>query len=256
MMRGFAAFLRKECAEVLRTWRVFVLPGLVLFFAASGPLLAKLTPALVRTLTAEQQPGLVIQVPEATYVDAYLQWAKNLSQIVLIAAIIIFAGLISSEKRAGTAVLVLTKPVSRTAFVVAKFASASVQLAVPVALGALVTRQVTLLVFDEAPLLPMIRATGAWLAFGVLIVALMELLSALFDSQAGAAGVGIAAYALIGVAGMWGPAARYSPAGLVGAVDGLIKGSEAFAAWPVVSALAVAVCLVAAAAAVFRAREL
>ena len=43
-MSGFAAFAGKEAREILRTWRIWVLPGILLFFALTGPVLAKLTP--------------------------------------------------------------------------------------------------------------------------------------------------------------------------------------------------------------------
>src|SRR5665811_532992 len=112
-MNGFAAFAGKEAREILRTWRIWVLPGILLFFALTGPVLARYTPELVGALAGDQLKGLVMPTP--TYLDAYAQWVKNLSQIALFALIIIYGSIISSERKSGTAVLVLTKPVSRTA---------------------------------------------------------------------------------------------------------------------------------------------
>src|SRR5512133_1528407 len=144
-MRGLAAFLRKEFVEIFRTWRIWVLPGIVLFFAITGPPLAKYTLEILRTVMPEQQAGAIIgALPVPTHVDSYLQWTKNLSQIVLIAAIIMFGGMVSSEKRSGTATLVLTKPLSRSAFVIAKFLSSSLLLVVTVAVGGLLTGGMTL----------------------------------------------------------------------------------------------------------------
>ena len=176
-MSGFTAFLGKELREILRTWRIWVLPGIVLFFAISGPPLAKITPELLGSLMADQQPGVVIQLPDPTYIDAYLQWTKNLSQMVLFAVIIMFGGIISAETKSGTAALVLTKPLSRSAFVLAKFVSQAALVAVPVVAGALATWGITYSVFGEAPLAPLAEATGAWLVFALMFVALMELLS-------------------------------------------------------------------------------
>ena len=59
----------------------------------------------------------------------------NLAQLVIIAVIIAGAATISSERRAGTAVLVLTKPISRAGFVVAKAISQLVVLVVATVLG-------------------------------------------------------------------------------------------------------------------------
>ena len=255
-MRGFAAFLRKELREILRTWRIWALPGIVIFFALTGPALAKYTPQLLESLMTEQPEGLVIQLPDPTYVDAYLQWTKNLSQIVLFAVIIMFAGMISAEKRSGTAALVLTKPLSRAAMVLAKFTSQSALLVGTVVVGAGLTWLATLPFFPDPPLTPLVQATAVWIVLGLFFLALMLLISAAIDSQAGAAGLGLAAYLVISILTVWGPAVRYGPAGLVGAPTEIAMGEAGSLLWPIVVTLALTAALVAAAVAVFRRREL
>ncbi|MBN2247336.1 MAG: ABC transporter permease [Coriobacteriia bacterium] len=255
-MRGFGVFLGKELREIGRTWRIWVLPGIVLFFAASGPPLAKITPELLSSLVDTQGTGMVIQLPDPTYVDAYLQWTKNLSQIVIFALIIMFAGAISAEKRGGTAILALTKPLSRTAFVVGKLVSHTVLLVVTTVVGAAVTWGLTFVVFGEAPLGPLAGATGAWLISGVFFVALMMLLSATMDSQAGAAGVGLVVYLLLSIATVWEPAVNYSPAGLVNAPTGIAMSESVPLGWPIGATIALAMLFAAAAIVVFRRREL
>ncbi|MDP2299305.1 MAG: ABC transporter permease [Coriobacteriia bacterium] len=255
-MRGFHAFLAKELREILRTWRIWVLPGIVLFFALSGPPLAKFTPELLGTFVNSEQTGMVIQLPDPTYVDAYLQWTKNLQQLVLFAVIIMFGGIVSAEKRAGTTALVLTKPLSRTAFVLAKYVSQALLVIASVVLGALLTWGLTYAIFAEAPVAPLVEATGAWLALGLMFLALMELFSSAMDSQAGAAGLGFLGFIAIGIATLWAPAVEYSPAGLLGAPTALVIGESVALGWPVGSTLALTALLVATAVLVFRRREL
>ncbi len=255
-MSGFGAFLGKELGEIARTWRLWVLPGIVLFLALSGPPLAKVTPELVGTLISEQQTGVLLRLPYPTYVDAYLQWTKNLSQLVLFAVIIISSGAISSERRSGTAVLVLTKPLSRSAFVLAKFVSHASLLITAVTLGALVTWGVTYAVFAEAPLRPLAEATGAWLALALLFVGLMLALSAVMDSQSGAAGLGFVVFITTSLGGLWRWAAEHTPAGLFGAPSDVVTGQAGPLGWPIVSALALTGGLVTAAILIFGRREL
>ena len=255
-MNGFSAFLRKEVSEILSTWRIWVLPGIVLFFAITGPPLAKFTPELLGSLMPAGEGGVTIQMPEPTYVDAYLQWTKNLSQMVLFAVIIMFGGMISGEKRSGTAVLVLTKPLSRAAFVIAKFISYAGLLLTTVAVGSLLTWGMTYAMFGEAPVAALVEATGTWLAFAVFLVALMELLSAAVDSQAGAAGLGFLAYILLSIGSLWGPLVRHSPAGLVAAPSALIMGDAGALAWPIVVTVLLTVVALIGAVVVFRRREL
>lgn len=253
-MNGAAAFARKEALEILRTWRIWVLPAMVLFFAVTGPFLARFTPEILGAVAGPQVGGL--KLPAPTYGDSYAQWVKNLGQIILFALIIIYGSIVSGENRSGTAVLVLTKPVSRTAFVVAKFAVQSAFVAVLVIIGTAVTWAITAAIFGDAPAGPLWSAAGTWLVFGVLVIALMTMLSVLMDSAPGAAGIGLGAYALISIATIWKPLASYSPAGLVTQPGLLAAGHGGPIAWPLVTALLLMAALLAIAAAAFRRRDL
>lgn len=255
-MKGFAAFARKEATEIVRTWRAWVLPGMLLFFALTGPFMAKFTPQIVGAVGGDQLAGLMKALPTPTYLDSYAQWAKNLTQIALFAIIIIYGGLVSGERKSGTAILVLTKPVSRAAFVIAKAAVHATFIALTLALGTLLTWGVTAAVFGEAPGGALWSSSLAWLALGVFFIGVMTLLSTLLGSQAGAAGIGLGVFALMSLAGLWEPLARYSPAALAGQSMALALGKESAILWPVITSLMLATVLVAAAAQVFRTKEL
>lgn len=254
-MKGFASFVRKEAVEILRTWRLAVLPGIVLFFALTGPVLARYMPEIMKSLGGATG-GIQFIIPKPTYLDAYGQWIKNLSQIVLFAIIIIYGGLVSSERKSGTAALVLTKPVSREAFVVAKFLTQALFVIIVVSVGGLLTWGLTAVVFPTAPFAPLAAATGAWLAYGVMLVAFMTLLSVAVSSPAGAAGLGFGIYALSAILALWKAAALYSPIGLLGIPAELAVGKHPAVLWPIVSALVLAALFVTGAAMLFRRQEL
>ena len=252
-MKGFTRFLGKEATEILRTWRIWVLPGVLLFFALSGPILAKLTPQLVGSLTSGQ--GVSITVPPPTYLDAYTQWVKNLGQIGVFLLIGVSAGLVAGERARGTAVLVLTKPVSRGGFVVAKYLANAVLVIAATAVGTLITWGLTAAIFSEAPPARLFAATAAWLVFALMLLAAMVLLSSAMSTLA-AVGVGVGIFAALGILNLWGPAVRYTPAGLLGAPSNLLLGQAANTTWPLVTGAAVTVGLVAAAVWVFRRVEI
>lgn len=254
-MRGFGAFLAKEFLETFRTWRIWALPGIVLFFAISGPPLAKLTPELLDTLIPAES-GLVIQMPDPTYADSYLQWTNNLQQIVLFAVIIMFSGAISTEKRNGTAILVLAKPLSRPGFVIAKFVSHTVLLVAATLIGALMTWGLTYVIFAEAPLGPLAAATGSWLVLALMFLALMIAISAILDSQAGSAGLGFLGFVVVSVMLLFKPMVDFSPAGLMSAPTALAMGEVVPLAWPIAVTLALTAALVLLAVQVFSRREL
>jgi ABC-2 type transport system permease protein len=257
-VKGFLVFARKEAVEIVRTWRIWVLPGMLLFFALTGPVTAKYTPDIIKAAGGSELAALVKAMPKPTYLDAYEQWIKNLSQIGIFAIIIIYGGLISSERKDGTAILVLTKPLSRTSYVAAKAAVHAVFLAVTVGVSTVASWSVTRMVFGKSPGLHLWYGVVAWLALAIFFLGVMTLLSATLGSQAGAAGIGLAVFAGLSVAGLWEPLRRFSPAGLVQAPAALVAGKEAAAlvVSPVITACGLAVLLVMAAAEVFRTKEL
>jgi ABC-2 type transport system permease protein len=257
-MRGFLGFARKEMLEIVRTWRIWVLPGMLLFFALSGPLMAKFTPEILRAVGGSEMAALVKAMPKPSYLDAYGQWIKNLSQIGLFAIIIIYAGLISAERKSGTAILVLTKPLSRASYVVAKATVHCAFLAVTVGVTTVATWSVTRLVFGRSPGTPLWSAVVGWLALAIFFLGVMTLLSALLESQAGAAGLGLAVFAALSVAGMWEPLRDFSPAGLVQTPAILAAGKESaiLILSPVITSCGLAILLVIVAAEVFRTKEL
>lgn len=253
-MSGFRVFARKEWQEIWHTWRIWVLPGILLFFATTGPFLAKFTPQIVKAFAGNQLNGLVISTP--TYSDSYTQWTKNLSQIAFFALIIIYGGIISSEVKSGTAVLVLTKPISRRTFLLTKVAVHSLYFGLLVILGTFVTWGLTGLLFSEAPGSALWSAALLWLAFGIFFICVMTLLSVLIGSAAGAAGAGLGTFALISIAAIWKPLGTYSPAAINGMASSLALGKHVFWQWPVLTSLLLALVVLALACRIFQKKEL
>lgn len=253
-MKAFLRFLGKETREMMRTWRLPVLIGMTLFFAATGPLLALYTPQLLESF-AQQQPGAVIQVPDPTWRDAYLQWAGNLSEIVALVTLIIGAGSVAGEVAGGTATLVLTKPVSRSSFVLAKATALYGLVAATVIAGAALTQGLTLVLFGEAPGADVWAPTALWLVFAAVLVALATLCSTLMPTLA-AAGTSLAVFLVTSGLGFLEPVKAYSPVGLMTGASDLLLGKEPVLVWPIVSGIAAVVVLLAAASASFSRREL
>ena len=254
-MTGFDAFLGKEFTEIRRTWRLWVIPGMLVFFGVTSPIIAALTPSLVKSM-AESQPGVVIQVPPPTAFDAFAQFIKNLNQFVLIAVVITGAGVVSGERSSGTAILALTKPLSRGAFVVAKMLSQVTLLAVATALGTVVCLAMTTVIFDGAVGSRLAMAVGLWLLYAFLLVVVMTLFSAAFRSRGAAAGAGLGFYFLTLLLSAWGPAARYTFVGTMAAMRDALLGEPMSAAWPVVSGVAAIVLGVVMAVGIFDRKEL
>lgn len=254
-MTAFAAFLAKELREARATWRLWVVPGVLVVIGLTSPVLAAVTPALIDA-TAGRSPGVVIEVPDPVARDAYVQFLGNLMQLALLAIIATGGAAVAAERRAGTAVLMLTKPLTRTGFIVAKVVSGIALLTAATVAGAALCVVVTLMLFDASHIAAFAASVGLWLALAAMFTAIMVLLSAATLRQGPATGAGIAVYVvLLALTGF--PLVRdHSPAGIIASSDALLSGREVALLWPLATTLAVTALCVVGAAVVFRRKEL
>ncbi|MEV8339282.1 ABC transporter permease subunit [Leucobacter sp. NPDC077196] len=265
-MNAMLPLLRLRAREVVRTWRVWVLPVVLVFLAASGPVIARFTnEILAGALGGGELTALAL--PEPTAADAAARWITDLSQLAVFVVVIMAAGAINTEVRSGVASLLLVKPASRSAYVVSHAVVLVGFVAVAAFVGALVSWGVTRVVFGGAGgdgvgasnLGAMLGATGLWVVLAMVLITVSLLASATFDAMAAAAGVGVGAFFLLAVAGAAPRLAEFTPAGLLPAAVAVASGTptEGFATWwPVGTGLGASLVLVVVAVAVFRRREL
>jgi len=249
---------RKEVAEILKTSRIYVIPGLFLFFGLTSPILTKLMPEIIKSIGGSAG-GVQIVIPPQTGVDAFMQFLKNLTQIGILGIILTLMGTVAREKELGTAILVLTKPASRTAFVVAKAAAAGLLVTFATALSYLAALYYTVQLFPGAPAAASAGGIVAYLAYALFITAVTVAASAVTRSQVAAAGVTIAVFFLVSLLPVFGPAwTRFTPGGLPGLAGQIISGAAVLAdALPAMGiSLGLAVLLVAGGIAVFRRQEI
>ena len=245
-MNGFAPFLRKEFSETVKTWRLWVLPGFLLFSAISSPIVTYLMPTLLDQLGTAQQ-GLSITVADPTALQAYLDFLGNLTQLTLFALVIAYGGIVSGEVRGGTAALTLAKPLSRAVFVTGKWLSQAVVVVVGAAVATLICIGLTQLLFDGGPTARTALAVALWAAYALMLLAVMVLLSVELRAPAAASGAGVGVYAALLVLAQFEVTSSWTPAGLPAAALAVVQGDPARWAGPLASTVAVALaCLVAA----------
>lgn len=119
-MRSFSAFIGKEFCEAARTYKLLIMGAVFLLFGMMNPITAKITPQLLAEFMPE---GIEIKLGEPTALDSWAQFFKNVPQMGLIVLIIMFSGIMANEFSRGTLVNVLTKGLSRSVVILAKFAA-------------------------------------------------------------------------------------------------------------------------------------
>jgi len=208
-MRGFGPLLRKELLEQWRTRRLLVVAVVFVALGIGSPYLARYTAELIEALGGAP---FEIEVPEPTVADAVTQFLRNLGQAGILTSVLLAMGSVATEKERGTAALLLSKPVSRGAYLGTKLVAIGVTLAVGLLLAAVGGYAYTTFLF-EAP------SAAGWMGMTALLflsllsyAALTFLGSTLTRSVVAAAAIGVGGMILLAIVASLPTIAPYLPA--------------------------------------------
>jgi ABC-2 type transport system permease protein len=188
-MRVFGVQLRKEFTELWRTRKLIVVLVVLIAFGLMSPILAKITPDLLESMSEGQMEGIIISIPEPTQKDAIDQLVQNVTQFGLLLAVLMSFGTIVGERERGQAALVFAHPLPREVFVAAKFAAQAITFAGGLALGALGAYIYTAILFDAPPAGRYLVLTGLIYVWLLSLIALSLLASTLGRSMGSAGGL-------------------------------------------------------------------
>ncbi|WP_182353754.1 ABC transporter permease [Flaviflexus huanghaiensis] len=232
----FRILIRHELRGMLRTWRAPVLAGVVIFLALIGPVITKLMPQIISLVGG----GLEILGGDPTSVNAYAQWASDLSQVIPLLTVMVAAYSIAQPLSSGSAALLLARPVPRSALLLAPAVANALITAVAVIIGALGNSVMTAILFGEGELGTPMAMALRWLVLMAVLIAAAALGAALRGSMAGAAGVGLGVYFALALLSAVPGVRDYSPAGLFSLEGGETWGWAALTAVPLIALMGVA----------------
>jgi ABC-2 type transport system permease protein len=254
---AMSVLVGKELLESWRTMRLPIVGGLFLLVGLTSPLLARFLPEIITAAAGDQLPAIPIPTPVAA--DAANQLWKNLGQFGAFAAIVLAMGSVAGERDRGTAAFVLSKSVSRPAFLGAKVMGLGMVLALCVALATAVGWVYTAILFEPLPI-------AGWIAFAVLAwlglaawAAITFLASTVTGSTAAAAGIGFGALIVLSIVAAIPNVGRFLPGGLAAPAIALAAGAPVApedALVPAVSTLVLIALAIGAAWWSFRRQEL
>lgn len=208
-MSKFITLVKKEFLEQKKTNRLLILIILFAFFAISSPIMAKLMPQIFKNIST---PDIIFNLPEPTAKDAVDQFVKNISQLISFVLVFMLAGAISDEKSKKTLEIVLAKPIKRSTFIIAKFASYLASVKISFSFSAIIFYIYTSSMFGGLNL-GRFAILSLLLLFNLLFISSVTLMgSAISKSTIAAAGIGFAGMILFGtIAGYIKPISKYAP---------------------------------------------
>lgn len=250
------AFLKKEFLGILKTYRIWVIPAIFLFFGLMSPPVAKLAPEIVKSTMPK---GLTLKIPTPTILDAFSQYLKNLAQLGILAVILLSMGLVSEEKSKGTLQLVITKPVSRTTVVISKFIAQNILILSSMIVAAGVCYLYSIAIFRDGKLIEFAQANLLFIVYFLLIITITIFFSTILNNQIAAGGLSIVSFAILSIL----PSLhrffdKYSPAALTGMANKIMLGQTTIfqAGWPIIASLILVAILLFLGIAIFNRQEL
>lgn len=225
-MSATIALFKKEFTEQWRTSKILIVTATFFLLGMTGPVTLKLLPELLKNSTNTQ--GLQITLTRQMAVTDYLlNFFSQMTLLPVLVLILVAMGTVAGERERGTHVFVLTKPVSRSQFIVTKYLTYLIILAGAITLTAVGAVYYTILLAETGTVQvgPFIMTTLAMFSQMAFILAIVVLCSSLFKSAVAAGGASFVAFVIISSGSGFLPAqvSQYLP------FNFLSQGREAFA---------------------------
>ncbi len=243
-MKSLFAFIKKECMEQLRSGRLWITLALFVLLGIMNPAVAKLTPWMLEVMADSlADSGMIVTDVKVSAMDSWVQFFKNMP-IGLIVFVLLQGSIFTKEYRSGTLVLSLTKGLERYKVVISK---AGVLFAIW-SLGFWLCFGITYLYnsyfWNNSVAQSLLLSVVCWWLFGVFVISLMTLFSAVSTSSTGVL-LGTGAIVLVSyIVGLLPKANHYLPTRLMDGnslIYGMAQSKEYIAAM-IVTAIATIIC--------------
>jgi len=220
-MKQFFAFTKKELAESVVTYRLYILLAVFLIFGMMSPLFAKLTPELLKTL---ETSGIAIQMPEPTAMDSWAQFFKNVGQMGMLVLAISFSGIMASELSKGTLIILLAKGLNRHVVILSKFFASTILWTVSYLACLGICYAYTAYFWNDYTIYNAAIAFAAPWVFGELLLSIVIFGGTLFGNIYGSLLTCLSIVVALNVIGIIPNTAKFNPVTLSGGTLPLLRG--------------------------------
>jgi len=222
-MNGYRVLLAKELRESLAGGRALIAAAVFMLSGISGPVLTHLLPAL---LAHSSTSSITIRVGKQTVVDAIDSYLSNMAQLPMLACILLAMNAVAEERARGVCALILSRPVSRTAYLLAKLTAYGLVLGGALLLGAIAAFYYIAVLFTDARLGPYVLVNLGLASALLDVLAITLLCSTLLRSGVAAGGVAFVLFiALSTLPGLWSPLGAWLPTNITDHAHALLSGA-------------------------------
>ncbi|MDH3194056.1 MAG: hypothetical protein OEY55_10500 [Acidimicrobiia bacterium] len=213
---------RLEWLRLVRTKRLITLAFAYLFFGLLGPISARYMGEIV----AQFGEGVTVSFPDPTPADGITQYVGNASQVGVLVGVVVAAGALCLDATPEIGTFFRTRVPAMARILLPRFSLTAAALVIASALG-------TLAAWYETEVL--IGSVGAgqlwtgWLLgalYLVFVVAVVAITAARTSSVLATVLITLVILLALPILGILPNVARWLPSHLVGALDGIVRGSD------------------------------
>lgn len=220
----FFILLKNEVAEQFRSRKLIAIVFVFLFFGLMSPITAMFMPEIFASISESQ--NIKIEIPDPVWTDAVVQYVKNMSQMISFILIIVYMGIIAREKENGILVFLLVKPVSRSAFMLSKYASVCIAVFAGISASFIAASFYTFLFFEGFVVMDFLLLNLFLMLNLMSTLFIVVLFSSLFKSQIIAGILSFFVYLIISLTSQFEKLAEFLPSGLLVQGNNAISGQN------------------------------
>lgn len=199
--------VKKEFYEFRKTGKLIAITVIFLLFSIMSPITAKIMPELIKSISSE----ITIIVPPPTWKDAFLQFFKNLNQMVFLIVVLLFIGSIAEEKNRKTAGLIVSKGVDRKKWILAKFLFQISLVFVLTFIAFFLCYYYSIILFPDTSFDTSVQSCILFIIYMTFIISLTIFSSSIGNNTIQAGGIFVVIFIILGVLNMLPSIRDYNP---------------------------------------------
>lgn len=171
-MKQWGLFVHKESLEMWRSYKWIWMPIVFIFIGVQQPLSLYYLPDIIHSV-GNLPEGAVIELPTPSAQEVISASIGQYNTLGILTFVLTFMGMIAAERKNGSAGMILSKPVSRTAYILAKWCSTAALLLFSFFCGYLASWYYTGALFSYIPLIDFLQSFSLyslWLLFILSII--------------------------------------------------------------------------------------
>jgi|LGVF01.2.fsa_nt_gb ABC-2 type transport system permease protein len=162
--------LKYDFYYLQKTSKFIIFPVLLVLLAIMSPLTARyLNEILAFTL---EGTGIIIDLGSPTAFESYSQYIGNLYELYLYVILFVAVGMFINDKTKGLLPLIISKPISRTKYILSKFITLNILIFVSLFIGYFVFDYYTFFLFDEIDMLGMFYVTLLYFVYIIYVTSI------------------------------------------------------------------------------------